>query len=722
MLLLAAGCSKLPSGDWLTPYPTRIFGAPFALKNRMALDEAQWLQRLSRLRYQALDAAPLPPGTYRRADGGYEIHLRGFSSPLRQIAPSLLRASFGDGKLKLSVESAWLEPELLYEISGPRRVRREPIDWEKVPVHLALAVVATEDRRFFSHHGVDLRGLARAAWRDLTQRRLAEGGSTITQQLARNLYLSPRRSFWRKIREMLWAFYLEARYSKTEILRMYLDQVYFGQDGPVSICGIQAASRFFFDKTADRLTLGESALLAGMLASPYRYNPFRDPDEALRRRLLVLESMRSQGLVTDAELARARLEPLRISKGGHQPARPADFFAAYVQEDLEKRYPERNLFTRGLTIYTTLDPWLQEQAQRAVSLARHQAALVALDPSTGEIRALVGGKDFASSPFNRAVSARRQPGSAFKPFVYGAALRASSGPGPWTAATMLSDRPRSYRLPEGYWTPRNYDGSYRGDVALRRAFADSLNAATIDLAAHVTPARIIAYARSLSIASPLKPELGLALGASEVTLLELTAAYCPFGNGGLRVDPYAIEAVQEGTGDILEYRRPAKLRVLSTAEAWLMHSLLREVVTSGTARALSASPIGKVAAGKTGTTDQGRDAWFIGYAPGLACGVWTGEDRPTPSARSGASAALPIWERFMGSAGLTTEPEAPLKPAELRSAWIDPSNGLRARTGCPTRYLEYFLPDTEPALCAAHPGGVSGWLQRIFKPRSNLRQ
>ncbi|MBI4348908.1 MAG: PBP1A family penicillin-binding protein [Elusimicrobia bacterium] len=718
---LLAGC--VPSlQDPTARFPTKVLAAPYVLAPGTPVGRDELIERLKRLRYTP-SANPAEPGTFRADAASVTVSLRGFVHPLAGAEPTAVVATFEGGRVARlashsgpAVAEARLEPELLFEFSGPKRVRREPSEFERLPKHLLDAVVAVEDRRFYRHLGIDPRGLLRAARRNVKEGRLAQGGSTITQQLARNLYLSQRRTFGRKLREMFIAVALEMRFSKEELLRMYLDEVYFGQDGPVSVCGIQAASRFFFDKTPDGLTLGEAALLAGLLASPYQFNPFRDPDRALARRRIVLDAMREQGFLTPEEMNRARLEPLKITRAGHRPGRPADFFIATVQEELERRYSGDVLVSEGLTIHTTLDPWLQERAQKAARKATFEAALVALDPLSGAVRALVGGKDFAKSPFNRAVSARRQPGSAFKPFVYGAALRA--GAPRWTAASLLPDKAQSYPADGKDWTPRNYDGIYRGTTTLRQAVSLSLNAPTVHLAAGVGPRRIADFARELGIKSELRLDLGLALGDSEVTLLELTAAYAAFANGGLQVEPYAVSAVVSRDGDVLEYRKAQGTAVLSPEEAWLLTDLLRGPVRHGTARGLARWGLDRVAAGKTGTTSDGKDAWFVGYVPGLVAGVWTGQDRPTRSSMTGASHALPIWAEFVSAAAASRQedPEPWPRPESIVELKVDPETGARARSGCPNRVVEFFLPGTEPADdCPLHSGGVVGWFKRLLR-------
>lgn len=717
--------APLLTGEWRARYTSRIYSAPFRLKPGDPLTPAELRERLRRLDYRAAERTPAP-GEYREEGDAFEVHLRPFDHPFVQATPWLVRVELEEGRVgSLRAEGsripeAALEPELVYETSGTGRERHEPLRMEDIPPAMVQALVAVEDRRFYRHHGVDPRAILRAALRNLRGGRIREGGSTLTQQLAKRLFLDPRRTFTRKFQEALIALYLDARYSKDDILLLYLDNVYFGQNGPVSIVGLTAAARHFFDKSPRELTVSESALLAGLLQSPNNYNPFVHPEEALRRRRVVLGEMKEAGYLDEQEELRARLEPLRITREGQRAPGEADYFVNFARRRLESRYDDEALFTRGLTVHSTLDSWAQRRAQEAVAQAPQQAALVALDARTGAIRALVGGKDFRESPFDRATQARRQPGSAFKPFVYGAALRHPRADGrPWTMTTLIPDATREFRVEAGTWTPRNYDLRYRGEVPLREALSLSLNAATVNLAAEIGPRRVIDYARLLGISSPMRPELGLALGAFEVSLLELTAAYCAFANGGFRVEPYGVEAVLDADGFVLEHHVPDPRPVLSPAEAYLMTALLREAVRSGTGRALGAMGLGEVAAGKTGTTDLGRDAWFVGFTPRLAAGVWVGSDQPQPLGLWGGSAALPIWGRFMSAAGRPPAADDPEslwpKPEEVVAVEIDAESGLRARTGCVQRRQETYIKGTEPGeYCPLHAGGVSGWFKRIF--------
>jgi penicillin-binding protein 1B len=726
--------APLVTGDLSPAYTSRVYAAPKVLRAGDPLSPAELTARLTRLGYAP--GIPDRPGVFREervssSTARVEATLRDFSHPFVAATPRRVVLDIAEGRLEglrladgAPLVEAALEPEALYEVSAAGRVRRTPLKAGEAPAWILDAVVSTEDRRFREHRGVDPRGILRAAAANLRRGRVAQGGSTLTQQLAKNLFLTPRRTFRRKLLEAALALYLDARYSKDEILRLYLDTVYFGQDGAVGVVGLAAAAKHYFDKGPAELTLAECATLAGMLASPGRYDPRRDPEASAQRRRVVLAAMRRDGRISPAEERAAGAAPLGLSANSALRPRAADYFLAYVERLLDERHPDAHLMARGVTVHTTLDPWLQEAARRAAAKARHQAALAALDPADGSVRALVGGKDYVTAPFDRATRARRQPGSAFKPVVYAAGLTDPDGGAPdFTAASLLEDATRVWEVPGGTWAPRNYDGVYRGTVTARAALAGSLNAASVDLAAQLGAARIIATARRLGLTGELRPELGLALGASEVTLLELAAAYLPFANGGRRCEPHAVDAVLDSDGLVLEARAGACERVFSEAEAALMTDLLREPVRSGTAAGLKRWGLAGVAAGKTGTTDDGRDAWFIGYTPWLAAGVWTGEDIPRPLRQSGASAAMPVWAEFM-SAALPADlraadaPDPWPKPEGLVTAEVDPASGLLAHDGCPTRRTELFLEGTVPAEeCGLHKKSVFGRLKDFFKQK-----
>jgi penicillin-binding protein 1B len=710
--------SRLVLGGLGESFSTRIFAAPTTLGEGAPCDPLRFILRLDRLGYHRVPE-PRAPGQFAWKAPVLLVFVRGFAMPLPAQNAGLFKATFPDGGGAAQIVDAsgsavpriWIEPELAAELSGAKKVRREPAAAGDIPQALKDAVVATEDKRFYSHWGLDPRALLRSGLNDL-KGGAVQGGSTITQQLVKNLFLSPHRTLRRKIVEAAFSLYLEVRLSKERILSLYLNEIYMGQDGPVAVAGVKAAARFYFDKDLGRLSPGECAMLAGIIRSPYRYNPRRDPQAALERRDFVLRRMREEGFLSAAQLDGALAEPLSIIPLPSREPRGQSYFVAEVVRQALPRYGEEALFREGLRLYTTMDPLAQDAAEKAVHRLRSQAALVALCPDDGRVLALVGGRDFAQSQFNRATQARRQPGSAFKPFLYGAALEKG-----YTPASLLDDRPKTYPGATGPWQPRNYDGVYAGTTTLRNALSHSLNAASLDLASQLGSAATAEFARRMGVASPLEASLALTLGTSEVSLLELTAAYAPFANGGFRVEPRLIEEVADAQGEVLEFTRSQRQNVLDPARAYLITSLLESVVTEGTAKDLSRLGFARPCAGKTGTTENGRDAWFVGYTPKLLAGVWIGDDRNRPLKLTGAKDALPVWAAFM-KASAEGPAEAFPQPQGLVTVTIDPASGLRARAGCPQRQAEVFLVGTEPtAECPLHPGGVWGWLHKWLHRR-----
>ncbi|WP_242822404.1 transglycosylase domain-containing protein [Thermaerobacter marianensis] len=537
---------------------------------------------------------------------------------------------------------------------------------EEIPESLRQAVVAAEDARFYRHHGFDPVAIGRAALHNLEAGRIVEGGSSITQQLARTLYdLSLERTFGRKFREALLTVKLETRYSKDEILTMYLNQVYFGRGA----YGAKVAAREYFGKPLDQLTLAESATLAAFIRGPEIY--WRQPERAKGRRDWVLSRMAELGMITPEQARRAQAQPL-VLRPPDEPDTRAPYFVDYVRDRLGAEVPELagQLYTGGFRIYTTLDLDMQQAAEAAVArldelvaplgayrgVPQPQVALVALDPATGAIRAMVGGRDFATTPLNRAVQARRQPGSAFKPFLYTAVLAAAE-PITSPVACRLRQYPGGERG-EPY-TPRDYgrDGYHNAFLDIRQAVAISDNVVAVEWMNRMKPSRVAALARRMGITSPLTTQhLTLALGESEVTPLELARGYATLANLGQRVDPFAILRVEDRDGTVLFRQAPRLERVLAPEVAWLVTDVLKSVFDpayGGTGRALA---IGRPAAGKTGTTDASRDVWFVGYTPDLVAAVWVGSDDfqpvllPGGAGATGSSTAGRIWQAFMRAA------------------------------------------------------------------------
>jgi penicillin-binding protein 1B len=712
-----------------------IYAAPQPLAPGVHVRLADLPGALTRLSYVETRGAPEVPGQFRRTGGAWEIHLRGLPG---QSSAQRVRLEVRDERVVhvtrdgRDIGAAALEPEVLAGAGDRPGEEHRPVRLGDAPFSLLQAVLAAEDHRFFDHPGVDLRGLLRAAWVNVRERRVAQGGSTITQQLVKNRLLDPERTLWRKLHEAWLATLVEWRYSKERILEAYLNEIYLGQRGPLAIRGVGAASRAYFGKEVHQLTVAEAALLAGMIRAPNTYSPAVNPQRARVRRDVVLARMRDLGRLSAADYEAARREPVKVDVAG-APGQVAPYFADHVRQELEARFGAGALDGRDVHVFTSLDLTLQRLAERAVGRGlerleaqrprrrggeRLQAALVALDPATGQIRALVGGRDYHASQFNRASLAHRQPGSAFKPFVYAAALAAPEGGGRgFTAATFLDDSPLTLTVNGEAWSPRNYEDRYQGRVTVREALQQSLNAATVRLAQDVGLPAIIERARALGIESRLEPVPAMALGSFEVTPLELGRAYLPFVNGGRRTPPArAVRLVQDRHGGLDPADDPDEERaVLTPPEAYLMTSLLEGVIDAGTGAAARSLGVTGAVAGKTGTTNDGRDAWFVGYAPGLLALVWVGYDGSLAHGLSGAEGALPIWAEFMRPA-LETMPATGgfTVPSGVSFAEIDLTNGKLANRFCPRTAKEVFITGTEPEACREH-GGIGDRVEEWWR-------
>lgn len=532
---------------------------------------------------------------------------------------------------------------------------RLPIDINKVPQNLQNAFIAAEDNRFYEHIGIDPIGIFRAIFANLTNRGIAQGGSTITQQLAKNAFLSQEQTLKRKIQEAMLALEIEHKYSKKEILEMYMNQIYFGQGA----YGIQTAAKTYFNKDVNELTLTQCAMLAGLPKSPNYYSPFNNLNEAKKRKNVVLDQMVKYGYVSATEAEDAKNQDLGLSKS-HQ-SKEADEYASfidYVSQQVAKKYGDDALYKEGLKIYTTMDVDKQHAAVRAMrnlpnnytdenGLTQPQAAIVSIDPKTGHILAMVGGR--GQDSFNRASMAVRQPGSAFKPFVYLTALQHDMTPD-----TTMNDQPVTY----GNWSPKNAGGSYSGTMTLSDALAHSVNTIAVQLADQVGTKNIIANAKKMGITTldAKDDNLAMALGGltKGVTPLEMASAYGTFANKGVHVKPTAIVKILDRNGNVLEdastlEKEETKTRVMSEREAYEMTTMLEGVIDHGTG---TAAAIGRPAAGKTGTTDDNKDAWFVGYTPDIVTAVWIGDDTGSHSLGEVYGGTIPaeIWKDYMSSA------------------------------------------------------------------------
>jgi 1A family penicillin-binding protein len=584
---------------------------------------------------------------------------------------------------------------------------RIPVPLEHVSPHLQKAIIAIEDARFYSHHGIDPIGVARALFHNIKAGAVVEGGSTITQQLAKNLYLDPHRTFRRKFEELIITIQLERKYTKNEILGMYLNQIYFGQGA----YGIEAAAKTYFNKSAKDLDLAESAMLAGVPRAPSIYNPSDDFKAAKSRQAAVLNRMVELGLIEEDKADKAAdeyLQPLKTMVS----FKNAPYFTNEIINYFKQNYPAglELLYSGGLTIYTTLDINMQDAAEKALNDGLYgsdpqlNGALVALDPKTGQVRAMVGGKDYGVSQFNRALS-KIQPGSTFKTFLYAAAIDHG-----YTQATIINCEQVSYPLAGGaVYQPKDFQGGYHNrPFTLKEALFTSDNVVAVRLNDRVGPSTAASYARRMGIDSEIKPVLSLPLGTSEVTPLDLARAYGCLANGGIKSNPYYIVRVTDSTGRVLEEHHPELVQALDEKTAYIVTDMLSGVLKPGGTAPNISGNIQRPAAGKTGTTENYKDAWFVGYTPELAAAVYIGYDEKNKgTGRTGSQLAAPVWTSFIKEALKDMPPREFPVPAGVVRVKICPDDGLLAGD-LNTKALEaVFVKGTEPTqLCPGAGAGV----------------
>ena len=659
--------------------PTRLYSDVWVVRPGDALSSDDVQRRLGRLRYAELPAPPVTSGRFTKSPGRLLVGVNDRETAFGRAPGFPVQIDFS-GRRVASVKRVEdgsalsfvvFEPEVVGSVFDQKMEDRTLVKLDQVPKVVLDAILTTEDRDFFTHGGISFRRLAGAVLQSVTRHAAVRGTSTLTQQLVKNLFLTPGRTLKRKAVEALMAVIVEAKYSKSEILEAYLNEIYLGQRGAVSVTGVEEASRFYFGKSVSQLDLPEASLLAGIISSPGRYSPFRNPEKARERRALVLKGMLDQKKIDKAAYEAALAAPLtKVARPPTGIVAPhfVDFVLAQVKEapgDLQRD---------GLSIYTTLDPEMQNAATLAVQsgleeLERRyrrlrtkgdedplQAAIIALDPATGSVRALVGGRDYQVSQFNRVVQARRQPGSLFKPFVYLAAFSRRDLASPITPATLLMDSPIALVWGKGddeTWSPKNYDSEFRGMMTVRQALEQSINIPTVRIAVtEVAPGRtllpdIVETARRAGITSPMKPYPSLALGSFEISPMEIASAYCTFANGGFRVKPNALLGVTGPNGRRIQSADAPLLRGADADAVSLLDSILRGVVDRGTGASTRRLGAQGIFAGKTGTTNDGRDAWFIGFSPRLLVAVWVGFDDNRGLNLSGSMAALPIYADFV---------------------------------------------------------------------------
>ncbi|HLH77933.1 MAG TPA: transglycosylase domain-containing protein [Candidatus Binataceae bacterium] len=699
-----------------------VYSAPTPLMVGSDVEQLNLLDRLGRLSYTPV-AAVTRPGEYSLDASHLVVYLRAFRWGVEQLPAALVVVTLDERNIIQSlrdpsgapIRGAWLEPEVIGRLQSDAPAERVEVPLNELRPYVVRGLLATEDRFFYYHFGVDPIRIVEAALADLRSHRLQQGASTITQQLART-FLTRQRTFSRKLNELAIALVLEARLSKNEILERYINDVPMGDYRGVPVYGLPMAARYLFNQDLREVTPAQAATLIGMIRAPSLYDPRRHPQLCVRRRDTVLGLMRRAGVIDEASYRQALATPLVVR--GAFTVRQAPYFVDYVASQVAA-IPGFDGSLRGVTVYTTLDPELQQSAQNSLlanlsrierthpRLARAtrdplQSSMVVLDVASGAIRALIGGRDYSRSQYDRAVMAQRQPGSAFKPIVFVTAMDPSRSPlpHPLTLASLLPDRPMSF----GGWTPANYEHTYKNQVTVAETLAESLNVPTAYVGSLLGPHRIIETAYSLGISTPLPSALSISIGAGDVTLLDLVGAYQVFANQGVARPPYAIEAVVDNHNHLIYQHQPQARRLFSPAVAYLITGALKGVLSFGTGAAAQNLGLECPAAGKTGTTDDYRDAYFIGYTPRLVAGVWVGRDTPLSIGLTGAQAALPAWVDFMQEVAPANCHDFPI-PAGITLAAIDPDSGGLATPACPRRVVEPFLPGTAPThACGLHGG------------------
>ncbi len=700
---------------------TRIYAAPLVLYPGKSINCSDLVARIRRLGYQEDTAGPRI-SHYRRAHANKVLVYNDSSVPdapdrLVEVtcSPRELH-SITDQATGADLQRFPLKPELLSNAIDKNREKRRYVSYQEIPKVLVNAVLAAEDRRFFSHSGIDPIRIIKALIVDIRAGEAIQGASTLTQQFVKNYFLTPERTWKRKLTDAYMSILLEKRLSKTRIFELYSNEVYLGQMGSFSIVGFGKAADAFFNKSIQDLTLEEAATLAGIIVAPNRNSPLRYGERAKIRRNLVLDRMAEYGMISPSERDGAKSKPIRVESTSILNYLDAPYFVDYVQDLLMEKHGDAALARSKFRVYTTLDTDLQQAAYEAVQkglaeldayFAKHkepiapgtvQASLIAVNPKNGHILAMIGGRNYGSSQFNRITQSRRQPGSIFKPLVYAAALEtAYSSPTPITAASLLLDQPTHFTFEDLEYTPRNFNEEYLGQVTMRQAITNSLNIATIKLAEKIGYGKVAEMARRLGLNEQIKPYPAIAIGGFDITPLEMVRAYTAFASGGRLSELTAVTRIHDSDGNPVFVSQPKTQQVLTPQIAFLVTSLLQSVINEGTGAGVRSRGFALPAAGKTGTS---HDGWFAGFTPELLCIVWVGFDDNRELNRSGSQSALPVWTEFMKrAASLMSLKGTDFKPPEdILQAEIDPSTGLLATERCLQREKEYFIRGTEPKL------------------------
>jgi len=717
--------------------PSKVFSDTTLLYPGQRINPLLLKEKLGALGYRQVSHQPAKKGELQVSPEAITIFLNDLTTPWNNRKGLPVRIAITEGTIESILRTAdgqalpilELEPEEISLFFGSERERRQLVSIQEVPGHLIHAVLAAEDSRFYQHRGVDFRGILRALITNLRHGSIRQGGSTLTQQLAKNYFLTPARTLTRKLKEVLISLIIELKYEKEEILEIYLNEIYLGQKGTVAINGVGEASYFYFGKPVRELSRAEAATIAGLIKAPNHYTPYQDKERCLSRRNFVLTAMHDKGWLSKEALQADLKVPLK-TVGFTVHGKKGPYFVDYLEQQLKTLYRPEDLTSLGLSIYTTLDSQVQSAAENALAngLARLermkpelrreapaqqlQGAVIVMQPSTGYILALVGGRNYSISQFNRITQARRQPGSAFKPFVYLSSLDQFS------PSDMLSNQPQTYTVDGKTWEPQNFEPVTQYTVSLRTALKMSYNLATVDLAMKTGLDHIVATARQFNFSTPLKAYPSLALGAFEVIPLELARGYCVFAADGVQPYPLSLKGVVDENGKTLEQKHLQIERLIPPQKAFMMNFMLQSVVTEGTARSLKDRGIFWPVAGKTGTTNDFRDAWFVGYTPDILALVWVGFDNGDPILATGAAAALPIWAELMNAVPqYISETGFSVPPGVEKRTVCDVTGLLANENACPQPVDEYFLAEKVPTeYCPLHPrSGLKDLIKGVRK-------
>ncbi len=720
-------------------FPSKVYSDVAHIRPKTSF--ANLLKRIERLNYLLVNSRELNKGEYylinseSSENNEATIYLRDLSYPRINRSGMIVNLKIEKGKITSMEDSDGnaldhfiLEPEIIDEFYGGEGIDREIVSLSEIPPVVRNAFIAIEDRRFYKHWGIDPYRIAGAIWWDITHLSREQGGSTITQQLARDLFLTRERLITRKVKEWLMAVKIERKYTKDEILERYLNRVNLGRVGSREIYGVEQASKYYFGKHVWELDLPESATLAGIPKWPPKYSPIKNPESSKNRRQIVIGQMLDAGYISQTQYKKAMDTPLVTVAMGDSWSMDIAYFLEFIRTNLEKRYETSAIYGQGLNIYTTLDMSMQLTANAAVQKQLRildkslkfpnydenkakwfanerekgvespesyiQSALVSIDPTVGYIKAMVGGRDFSINQYNHAFQAKRQPGSAFKPFVYCAAFESKVV----TPADIILDSQWSIKAPGGKrWEPKNISHKYSGAVTVRKALTRSLNVPAAKLLNEkVGINKVVELAHTMGIESPLARVPSIALGSSEVNVLEMTSAYGVWANQGIRVEPVCIKYVTDREDNILEENKPRPRKVLEKNVAYVTTYVMKGVIDGGTGGRIRSLGFRRPAAGKTGTTNDYTDAWFLGFVPDLVTGVWVGFDDPTNTRKTGSEAALPVWADFMKASIDGPEKDFPIPSKGVTFRSVDAVTGLPASDSSGRVIREAFITGTGP--------------------------